>query len=87
MSAFPLNPTRSSKVLLLEDGLAAFDGTVIAQKALSAVYRTGQMFGTGHLIDVLLGHENEKTSRFGHTSMPVFGVERERDRSPRRLRS
>jgi ATP-dependent DNA helicase RecQ len=51
-----------------------WDGTDAAIKALAAIYRTGERFGTGHLIDVLLGHENEKTARFGHTGMPVFGA-------------
>jgi ATP-dependent DNA helicase RecQ len=51
-----------------------WDGTDAAIKALAAIYRTGERFGTGHLIDVLLGIENEKTSRFGHTTMPVFGA-------------
>jgi ATP-dependent DNA helicase RecQ len=51
-----------------------WDGTEAAIKALAAIYRTGERFGTGHLIDVLLGNENEKTARFGHTGMPVFGA-------------
>lgn len=51
-----------------------WDGTDAAIKALAAVYRTGERFGTGHLIDVLVGNENEKTSRFGHVDMPVFGA-------------
>ncbi len=51
-----------------------WDGTEAAIKALAAIYRTGERFGTGHLIDVLLGTENEKTRRFGHADMPVFGV-------------
>ncbi|MFI0845549.1 DNA helicase RecQ [Mesorhizobium sp. IMUNJ 23232] len=51
-----------------------WDGTEATIKALAAIYRTGERFGTGHLIDVLLGHENEKTARFGHTIMPVFGA-------------
>jgi ATP-dependent DNA helicase RecQ len=51
-----------------------WDGTEAAIKALAAVYRTGERFGTGHLIDVLLGTENQKTTRFGHVDMPVFGV-------------
>jgi len=51
-----------------------WDGTEAAIKALAAVYRTGERFGTGHLIDVLLGNVNEKTTRFGHADMPVFGV-------------
>ena len=51
-----------------------WDGTEAAIKALAAIYRTGERFGAGHLIDVLLGNENEKTSRFGHADMPVFGA-------------
>jgi ATP-dependent DNA helicase RecQ len=51
-----------------------WDGTEAAIKALAAIYRTGERFGTGHLIDVLLGTVNEKTTRFGHADMPVFGA-------------
>ncbi len=51
-----------------------WDGTEAAIKALAAVYRTGERFGTGHLIDVLIGTVNEKTERFGHVDMPVFGA-------------
>lgn len=51
-----------------------WDGTEAAIKALAAVYRTGERFGTGHLIDVLMGSVNEKTERFGHVDMPVFGA-------------
>ncbi|AUX77095.1 ATP-dependent DNA helicase RecQ [Sinorhizobium fredii] len=51
-----------------------WDGTEAAIKALAAVYRTGERFGTGHVIDVLIGAVNEKTERFGHVDMPVFGA-------------
>jgi ATP-dependent DNA helicase RecQ len=51
-----------------------WDGTEAAIKALAAIYRTGERFGAGHLIDVLTGISNEKTIRFGHTDMPVFGA-------------
>ncbi|OWV99356.1 DNA helicase RecQ [Rhizobium sp. R693] len=51
-----------------------WDGTEAAIKALAAIYRTGERFGTGHVVDVLLGNVNEKTERFGHTTMPVFGA-------------
>ncbi len=51
-----------------------WDGTEAAIKALAAVYRTGERFGAGHLVDVLMGVENERTLRFGHTEMPVFGA-------------
>lgn len=54
-----------------------WDGTEAAIKALAAIYRTGERFGTGHVIDVLMGNENEKTQRFGHTNMPVFGAGRD----------
>ncbi len=51
-----------------------WDGTEAAIKALAAVYRTGERFGAGHLVDVLTGVANDKTSRFGHDQMPVFGA-------------
>ncbi len=54
-----------------------WDGTDAAIKALAAIYRTGERFGAGHLIDVLTGNENEKTIRFGHVDMPVFGAGRD----------
>jgi ATP-dependent DNA helicase RecQ len=51
-----------------------WDGTVAAQKALSAVLRTGERFGAGHVVDVLLGKASEKVARFGHDRLPTFGV-------------
>ncbi|KAB2321417.1 DNA helicase RecQ [Betaproteobacteria bacterium SCN1] len=51
-----------------------WDATEAAQKALSAVYRTGQRFGAGHVIDVLLGKTTEKIERFGHAELSVFGI-------------
>ena len=51
-----------------------WDGTEAAQKLLSAVYRTGQRFGAGHVIDVLLGKTTEKVDKFGHTRLSVFGI-------------
>lgn len=54
-----------------------YDGTELAIKALAAVYRTGERFGTTHVIDVLCGKKTEKTKRFGHVDLPVFGVGKE----------
>ncbi len=54
-----------------------WDGTVAAQKALSAVYRTGQRFGAAYLVDLLLGKENDRIRRFGHHRLKTFGVGRE----------
>jgi ATP-dependent DNA helicase RecQ len=57
-----------------------WEGTVAAQKALSAVYRTGQRFGAQHLVDVLLGNATERIARFGHQRLKTFGVGSEFDR-------
>uniref|UniRef100_E6QTD0 DNA 3'-5' helicase n=1 Tax=mine drainage metagenome TaxID=410659 RepID=E6QTD0_9ZZZZ len=51
-----------------------WDGTVPAQKALSAIYRTGGRFGAGHLIDVLLGRSTDKVQQWRHQQLSVFGV-------------
>lgn len=50
-----------------------FDGTVIAQKALSAVYRTDQRFGISYLVDLLRGSRSEKI-RDEHKNLKTFGV-------------
>ena len=54
-----------------------FDGTTDVRKALSAMLRTDERFGTGHLIDVLRGEETDKVRRFGHDRLSVFGIGRE----------
>ena len=56
-----------------------WDATVAAQKALSCVYRTGQRFGTRHLIDVLRGIDGEKVSKFDHDRLSTFGIGAEFD--------
>lgn len=56
-----------------------WDGTVAAQKALSAVYRTGQRFGAAHVIDVLLGKLTPRISSLGHDRVSTFGVGAELD--------
>ena len=57
-----------------------FDGTVAVRKALSAILRTGEYFGAGHLIDILLGHETEKVKARGHNTLPTFGIGSEYDK-------
>lgn len=54
-----------------------WDGTEAAQKALSCVYRTGQRFGVGHVLDVLLGKDNAKVRQFGHQQLSTFGIGKE----------
>ena len=60
---------------------ATWDGTVAAQKLLSAVYRTGQRFGAAHVVDVLLGKDTDKVRQHGHARLSVFGIGKEIDAS------
>ena len=52
----------------------SWDGTQAARKALSCVYRTGQRFGAGHLIDVLRGSDTEKVRKFGHHALSTWAI-------------
>jgi ATP-dependent DNA helicase RecQ len=54
-----------------------WDGTIAAQKALSAVYRTGQRFGVQYVTDVLTGHETDRVIEWGHHLIKTFGVGKE----------
>jgi len=54
-----------------------WNGTVAAQKMLSCIARTGQRFGAGHIIDVLLGKETDKIQRFGHDQLTTYGIGKE----------
>ena len=51
-----------------------WDGTVEAQKFLSGVIRTGQRFGAGHVIDLLVGRSTERMTALEHDQLPTFGV-------------
>ncbi len=51
-----------------------WDGTEAARKLLSCVYRTGQRFGVGHVIDVLRGAETEKVRQWRHQTVSTFGL-------------
>ena len=50
------------------------DGLQLAQKVLSAVYRTGQRFGALHVIAVLRGELTDAVKRWGHEALPTFGT-------------
>ncbi|WP_024646321.1 DNA helicase RecQ [Pseudomonas syringae] len=63
------------------DGVQTWDATEPARQALSAIYRTGQRYGVGHLVDVLLGKSNDKVESFGHQHLSVFGVGKARAES------
>ena len=56
----------------------SWDGTVAAQKLLSTIVRLhrerNQRYGAGHLIDILLGRENERVRQFRHDELTTFGI-------------
>ncbi|MFM6949956.1 MAG: DNA helicase RecQ [Novosphingobium sp.] len=56
------------------DAPGIVDGTELARKLLSAVYRTGQTYGFGHVEKVLLGQEDERVIARGHDQLSVFGI-------------
>ncbi len=57
-----------------------FDGTQAVRKALSAMLRTEERYGAGHLIDILTGNATDKVRAQGHDGLPTFGVGQEFDR-------
>lgn len=50
------------------------EALIIAQKIISAVYRSGSQFGAGHVIDILKGKENTKVQQYGHHQLSVFAI-------------
>ena len=50
------------------------DATELARKLLSAVYRTGQSFGFGHVQKVLTGASDDRVTQRGHDRLSVFGI-------------
>jgi ATP-dependent DNA helicase RecQ len=59
---------------LCRSGVSLIDGTVHAQKLLSAIVRTGQRFGAAYVCDVVHGKESEQIRRNGHGGLKTFGV-------------
>jgi ATP-dependent DNA helicase RecQ len=61
--------------------VAMVDRTIAAQKAMSAILRTGERFGTEHLISLLLGEDTDAIKNFRHDALPTFGVGKEHNRN------
>ena len=62
---------------LCDSPAALFDATEAVRKALSAMLRTGEWFGAGHLIDILTGTLTAKVKERGHDQLPTFAVGRD----------
>ncbi|GAB1438024.1 ATP-dependent DNA helicase RecQ [Providencia sp.] len=54
-----------------------YDGLIDAQKALSCIYRVGQRFGIGYIVEVLRGANNQRIRDLGHDKLPVYGIGKE----------
>ena len=63
---------------LCQEGVELFDATIDAQKAMSAIVRTGERFGMEHLISILTGALTENIQKYNHEKLPTFGVGKER---------
>jgi ATP-dependent DNA helicase RecQ len=70
---------------LCQEGVELFDGTIEAQKVMSAVVRTGERFGMEHLVAILTGDLTDNVRKFNHERLPTFGVGK--DRKPMEWRS
>ena len=54
-----------------------YDGSEDARKALSCVYRMGQRFGIGYVIDVLRGAQSQRIREQGHDKLSTYGIGKE----------
>jgi ATP-dependent DNA helicase RecQ len=63
---------------------ATYDGTVVAQKFLSCLYRIAQNsdfnVGMNHVIEILTGADTEKITRWGHDRLTTYGIGKELSR-------
>jgi ATP-dependent DNA helicase RecQ len=57
------------------------DGTREAQMLFSAILRTGQSFGSGHVVDVLRGGDTDKVRARGHDALPTYGIGKDRPKA------
>jgi len=57
-----------------QEPVETWDGSEPARMALSTVYRSGQRYGVGHLVDILLGRDNEKIRTAGHQHLSTYGI-------------
>jgi len=56
------------------------DGTILAQKLMSTIYRTGQYFGQAHIINVIRGSEDKKIIDRKHNNLSVYGIGKDRSK-------
>ena len=74
---FGENPDPCGHCDLCDRPALVFDATDAVRKALSAMLRTGEWFGAGHLIDILTGNPTTKVMEKGHDQLPTYAVGRD----------
>ncbi len=74
LSYFGEQPEKCGHCDLCDKPADVFDGTTPVRMALSAALRTDERFGSGHLIDILLGNQTDKVAQWNHDQLPTFGV-------------
>jgi len=77
---FGEDPSPCGHCDLCDKPAETFDGTTPVRMALSAALRTDEWFGSGHLIDILMGNCTDKVQQRGHESLPTFGVGKDYDK-------
>eukprot|EP00095_Tigriopus_kingsejongensis_P008773 snap_masked-scaffold2097_size20978-processed-gene-0.3 protein:Tk08773 transcript:snap_masked-scaffold2097_size20978-processed-gene-0.3-mRNA-1 annotation:"atp-dependent dna helicase" len=77
---FGEDPAPCGKCDLCDKPAEIFDATTPVRMALSAALRTDEWFGSGHLIDILLGANTDKIRQRGHDSLPTYGVGKDYDK-------
>lgn len=55
----------------------SFDGLILAQQAMSCIYRSGQRFGIGHIIDILRGSQSLRVKDHKHDELSTYGIGKE----------
>ena len=66
---------------ICKHGIDLIDGTVDAQKILSAIKRTGERFGVTHIVDILLGNKTENIKKYSHDKLKTFNIGSDKDKS------
>ncbi len=56
------------------DEIELIDGTVDAQKVLSAIKRVNERFGTTYIIDIIRGADTARIREYGHNKLPTYGT-------------
>ncbi|MDC1054009.1 DNA helicase RecQ [Alphaproteobacteria bacterium] len=66
---------------ICKHGIELIDGTVEAQKILSAIKRTGERFGVSHIVDILIGNQTENIKKYSHDKLKTFNIGSDIDKS------